>query len=128
MLIAKLRAEYAEGVVDIKKTLAQNCTSKNDKYVSSSSKNNEFSTASMKLCVTLKCIAGGHLGQKFRLEPTTVSSAVGNSAMLLLTLNRRTVKMSSRWGVQPVVYSEKRVLVCIKIKKYQQHMRRYNLY
>lgn len=27
-LIAKLRAEYAEGVADVKKTLAQNCKSK----------------------------------------------------------------------------------------------------
>lgn len=31
-----------------------------------------FIAGTARLCVTLKCISGPHIGQKFRLEPTTV--------------------------------------------------------
>jgi hypothetical protein len=61
-----------EGVADVKQILAQNCTSTFIFKLFSVSRANIMFLASMKLCVTLKCIAGGHLGQKFRLEPTTV--------------------------------------------------------
>lgn len=29
-------------------------------------------SSNKKICVTLKCVAGAHLGQKFRLEPAGV--------------------------------------------------------
>jgi hypothetical protein len=52
LLIHKLRQEYQEGAREIKGLLNQVSSTK-------------------RICVTLKCIAGAHLGQKFRLEPTT---------------------------------------------------------
>lgn len=33
-----------------------------------------FIVVQARLCVTLKCVKGAHMGQKFRLEPSTVSS------------------------------------------------------
>jgi hypothetical protein len=50
-LIEKLRREYEDGANEIKQLIL------------------EVSSSSKKMCVTLKCIAGAHLGQKFRLEP-----------------------------------------------------------
>jgi hypothetical protein len=50
VLIDKLRQEYEDGAKEIKQLILESSSTK-------------------KMCVTLKCIAGAHLGQKFRLEP-----------------------------------------------------------
>ena len=55
-LISKLRQDYEEGAESINQHMSQASTDK-------------------KLSVVLKVTAGSHIGQKFRLEPTTVSTS-----------------------------------------------------
>jgi hypothetical protein len=50
-LIDKLRNGYDEGAESIRELMS--CTT----------------TQAKRICVTLKCIAGSHMGQKFRCEP-----------------------------------------------------------
>lgn len=52
-LIDRLKTEYDDSAASIRSLI------------------NQSSASAQKLCVTLKCIGGPHLGQKFRLEPTT---------------------------------------------------------
>ena len=62
-LIAKLREECREGTQSIRQLMASNLTDVKQ------------------LCVTLKCIAGSHIGQRFRLEASTVSQSFYNMTM-----------------------------------------------
>lgn len=50
-LINQLRREYQEGAAAIKAMMS------------------DSASKAKRLCVTLKCVAGAHMGQKFRLEP-----------------------------------------------------------
>lgn len=61
-LIFKLRQDYEEGAESINQHMLQATSS--------------VSSADKQLCVVLKVTAGSHIGQKFRLEPTTVSNYI----------------------------------------------------
>jgi len=71
-LMAKLRQEYAEGVQEVQALLKAAAPNAGSATGSGSS-----------LCMTLKCLTGPHMGQKFRLEPppgkTDDSFKVGRS-------------------------------------------------
>mmetsp|Transcript_30943 Transcript_30943/g.52321 ORF Transcript_30943/g.52321 Transcript_30943/m.52321 type:complete len:204 (+) Transcript_30943:93-704(+) len=81
-LIADLRQEYDEGVQSIKDMMDKN---------SSEEKN---------ICVTLKVMAGPHIGQKFRLEPTKGGDDV-------FKVGRSTGKLFKEKGVS--LYKDKEV-------------------
>lgn len=55
-LIAKLQQEYAEGAQEVQVLMKSAAPA-------------GASSSSSRLCITLKCLTGPHMGQKFRLEP-----------------------------------------------------------
>mmetsp|Transcript_33072 Transcript_33072/g.33676 ORF Transcript_33072/g.33676 Transcript_33072/m.33676 type:complete len:188 (-) Transcript_33072:99-662(-) len=82
-LISKLTQEFAEGSTALKDLLA------------------ESSGTSTRLCVILKVIAGAHLGQKFRLEPST------NNGEDLFKIGRSTGRHFREKGVS--LYKDKEI-------------------
>mmetsp|Transcript_30153 Transcript_30153/g.28805 ORF Transcript_30153/g.28805 Transcript_30153/m.28805 type:complete len:186 (-) Transcript_30153:193-750(-) len=53
-LISKLKDEYQDGALEIQKLMPSSSSSD-----------------SKKLCITLKCVGGPHIGQRFRLQPNS---------------------------------------------------------
>ena len=82
-LIAQLKAEYQEGASEVRTLMSSS------------------SSQAKKLCVTLKCVAGPHIGQKFRLEPL---SANGED---VFKMGRSTGKLFKEKGVS--VYKDKEI-------------------
>lgn len=82
-LITTLKQEYQDGVRSIKDIMAT-------------------TTSSDKLVVTLKCIAGPHIGQKFRIEPST-----DNSNENVFKMGRSTGKAFREKGVS--LYKDKEI-------------------
>eukprot|EP00598_Pedospumella_elongata_P003881 CAMPEP_0184978384 /NCGR_PEP_ID=MMETSP1098-20130426/8887_1 /TAXON_ID=89044 /ORGANISM="Spumella elongata, Strain CCAP 955/1" /LENGTH=184 /DNA_ID=CAMNT_0027501507 /DNA_START=35 /DNA_END=589 /DNA_ORIENTATION=+ len=80
-LISNLRSEYAEGVRSVKDMMSE-------------------ATQKRAFCVTLKCIGGPHIGQKFRLEPTEDGEDV-------FKMGRSTGKLFKEKGVS--LYKDKEI-------------------
>ena len=77
------------------------------------------------VCVILKCIAGAHLGQKFRLEPASVIICNKILQCRIMWSHGIRKKTSLKWVDQRESISERKGLVCTRTKRFQQLMRRY---
>ena len=86
-LIARLKAEYEEGAQEV--------------WALMSSSSSQAAKEEKKLCVLLKCVAGAHIGQKFRLEPAT---STGED---VFKMGRSTGKLFKEKGVS--LYKDKEI-------------------
>lgn len=111
-LIAQFQKQYTDGAAAIEGMIPTNTQSS--------------------VCVVLKCIAGPHIGQRFRLEATDVSFFKFTSTRILdrsfnitLLVNRRTLRRFSKWDALPANNSRRRVFLCTRTRKSPLHMLRW---
>ena len=82
-MIAQLKSDYQQGAQEIRALMSSS------------------SSQAKTLCVTLKCVGGAHLGQKFRLEPST------DNGEDVFKMGRSTGKLFKEKGVS--LYKDKEI-------------------